>query len=432
MRHVRFSILAGTAVALVLAAATTAGANPNDPSFPRPQRTGTRQHGQQRASNMFAAVRCNHPLPRGADAAAELPDATAQRADHLDAECAIAPAAEPVNAPLRMVAPPAQTAVNQPAASPPAPAVSAPVDRHRRSWHRRSWRRRSRRSPWRRRLSRRLPAPAPMAAPVVAPPPVAAPAASEPPARVAAPSFTASECRRRRQGARADRQEAARAHRAAQERARRHRGALPEEPQCHAAVVRQRPAERARQRRDRASAQHRRRRPRPDRLSAAGRRVERRSRGRSRAAIHRDAADLRAPRHERPRAFQPRQPEHRLQGQLRRRRRDDQDRVVDRPAAHARRLQPAAPRLQGAARRSTPSCATRPSEPARTRIASGPVLEIRPRQERPRDLHARPARAAASRAARPAGRADNRYDRALVDAVAQVPEGQRHHRPTAS
>jgi murein L,D-transpeptidase YcbB/YkuD len=79
-----------------------------------------------------------------------------------------------------MVAPPAQAVVHQPAA--PAAAVSAPVTAPQIPPQ-----------PVATPAVEPAPRPVPMAAPVVAPPPVATPAVSEPPARVAAPGFTASD-----------------------------------------------------------------------------------------------------------------------------------------------------------------------------------------------------------------------------------------------
>ena len=102
MRHARLSILAGTAVALVMAAATTAGANPNYPSVG--ERNAPSRDAGTAPFEHVPAFRCDHPLPRG-DAAAELSNAAARRADHLDAELPAATPAEPVNAPLRMIAP---------------------------------------------------------------------------------------------------------------------------------------------------------------------------------------------------------------------------------------------------------------------------------------------------------------------------------------
>ncbi len=85
--------------------------------------------------------------------------------------------AEPVNAPMRMIAPaPAQTVVNQePVAPSPAPSMAPPAM-----------------APQAVVPPPALPAPMATQAPV-APPAVAAPAVSEPPARAAAPSFAASD-----------------------------------------------------------------------------------------------------------------------------------------------------------------------------------------------------------------------------------------------
>ena len=52
MRHVRLSILAGTAVALVMAAATAAGANPNYPGVG--ERNAPSRDAGPRSSNMFS------------------------------------------------------------------------------------------------------------------------------------------------------------------------------------------------------------------------------------------------------------------------------------------------------------------------------------------------------------------------------------------
>ena len=83
---------------------------------------------------------------------------------------------------------------------------------------------------------------------------------------------------------------------------------------------------------------HRRRRPRSERLpDAEAQRRQRGSAGRGRAEVHRDAADLRAPCDDRPRALQPRQPEHRLQARVRRRRRAEEDRGLQRPRQDAGR-----------------------------------------------------------------------------------------------
>ena len=180
MRHARLSILAGTAVALVLAAANTAGANPNYPSS-RDRNAPARDTGT-RSSNMFppsdATTRSRAVTTPRQNYQTQQPDARIISTPNVQP----APPAEPVNAPLRMVAPPAQTVVNQPAAPTPAPAVSAPVMAPQVAPQ-----------PVATPAVEPTPRPAPMAAPVVAPPPVAAPAVSEPPARVAAPSFTASD-----------------------------------------------------------------------------------------------------------------------------------------------------------------------------------------------------------------------------------------------
>ena len=135
--------------------------------------------------------------------------------------------------------------------------------------------------------------------------------------------------------------------------------------------------------------------------------------------VHRDDAHLCAPRHERPRALQPRQPEHRLQGQLRRRRRDGQDRRR-RPTCAARST--ASIRSIRATRRSrpsTPRCATSPAEPSRRASPHGPVLKYG-RDKNGRETFMLDPRVPQlrERLGLPAD-ADNRYDRALVDAVAK-------------
>ncbi len=86
------------------------------------------------------------------------------------------------------------------------------------------------------------------------------------------------------------------------------------EPQLRAALDRRRRDERARQGRGGLSGRRRCRWPRSERISGAadqGRHGAGRAR-RSRDQVHRLRADLRAPRHERPRALQPRLRRHRL------------------------------------------------------------------------------------------------------------------------
>ncbi len=208
------------------------------------------------------------------------------------------------------------------------------------------------------------------------PAPVVRPATASRQAPAAKPAPAANAARRvrsRQQDPRNPCQQADGADRAAQARARRDRSALPEDPRLQAALGRGRRTVRARQRRARISARHRRRRSRSERLSDAepcGR--QRGSAGRGRAQVHRDAADLRAARFDRPRALQPRQPEHRVQACVRRRRRAEQDRRVQRSAEDAGDVQSAAaglPRAERQARRASQraagQCACHRSRPGR-------------------------------------------------------------------
>ena len=146
----------------------------------------------------------------------------------------------------------------------------------------------------------------------------------------------------------------------AQARPRRHRRALSESPQLPAALGRPRRGERARQGRDRISRHHRRRRARSEGLpDAEAQRRQRRGAGASRAEVHRDAVDLCAPCHDRARALQPRQPEHRLQARVRRRRRAEEDRGLERPPARRCRSSTRSSRATRRSRQSSPRCATR-------------------------------------------------------------------------
>ena len=97
------------------------------------------------------------------------------------------------------------------------------------------------------------------------------------------------------------------------------------------------------------SAHDRRRRPRSEGLpDAEAQRRQRGGAGRSRAEVHRDAAEICASCDDRARALQPRQPEHRLQARVRRRRRAEEDRGLQRPVGDARNIQSAATGLSGA------------------------------------------------------------------------------------
>ena len=153
--------------------------------------------------------------------------------------------------------------------------------------------------------------------------------------------------RRRQQDSRDRHQQAVRPRDRAQARPRRHRRALSEGPQLPAAVGVARRAERARPGRDRLSAHDRRRRPRSEGLSDAEAQCRQRGRpGPGRAEVHRDALDLRAACDDRPRALHPRQPEHRLQARLRRRRRAEEDRGIQRPRQTLRQFNPPQPAYQ--------------------------------------------------------------------------------------
>ena len=213
----------------------------------------------------------------------------------------------------------------------------------------------------------------------------------------------------------------------AQARPRRHRRALSEGPQLPAALGRAGRAERARPRRARLSEDHRRRRPRSERLSdAAAQRRQRRGPGRGGAEVHRDAADLRAPRDDRPRALHPRQPEHRLQARLRRRRRAEEDRRVQRPVGRrSTQLNPPQPGYE-ALKAKLAELREAPEDAAARRIPDGAVLHYTRDQPRPRNGDDRSARAGAARAPRPARGAELQLQRRAGDGGRQVPEGQRH------